>query len=1015
MASAIIPCVVCYENEGDFILCDKCNEATCLSCLENYKKIECPSCLAEYSDLIFKDYYNEYKELYVNYYLYKKVPYNDTSNQTIVNYFKDIELKKNIFWGEKLKIIGTSSFSCRKCFKIVNNHGICINCKNRICLECEEDYHDDKPCCPDALENIKNIRETCKKCPCCYAYIFKISGCPHMNCSYCGATFDWNNPNIIQKDKYAYKKLSNNFINNELHELYNQKYDKMYNKKHVEKQQKNTYLYHAPENTVKFIMNLKKELTKINKTVNKLTVDYFTYIKDEFNKNQGKELTQIDINFKIDQNFKNKFFISLKKDEYYNKIFKLIKDNNLNDVDNVNKILSLIHQNNIIPEQIKFFYDNNRSEFLNEKISNFEKKNKNEIFYNSHDNDETIKLLNKEQEIHAQQVQNTLTKFKFCLNTSHAGSGKTYTSIYIAGKLGIKRIILFCPKIMEHKWLDVIRTHNNIYKFKLIYFTYSEISSINFTTNNNIYQTTMIGSKLCINLNQNFKDKITNDTMIIFDEIHNIKTPSSKAFKFISALSEEGIKKQAYILSLSATPIERKEEIKQLTKKISMINKYESIPLTDDEYLSFYKKEKVNSNNFKTYSELVDNFIAENITPQINNNVDVSSIRNPFEYINKNIPKTWDKLTLNLNKPTFRRYKQELITVIKNCIDSGIDFKEFIKNNKPENRRNRKYVINQKIIDFIYSQNSISNYMTLYFRYISYIKNKDVVNIKISNSILLIYILCLYGAEPLDALLYNEYYETSKIVDNLKNAFFDLKIFNIADFLKIKKTIDLPNSRMLDIYLSLDDQSLLDSAFRQVLVEIDEEFSLTTLKTFALITKGLIISELVYVSYITNIIVNIIQKNIKIVIGIHYKETMNRFKNNFNDLCIDHLLIDGSVKDKQKIIDEFQNNDKYKLLITNIGCINTGVDLDDKIGNQPRVVFIIPNFKFSETIQFMYRFKRLNSKSEPFIFMLNNHMKIVNILLKKNQINQEIKTSLIDLESIYKITEDDILEILYEY
>lgn len=47
--------------------------------------------------------------------------------------------------------------------------------------------------------------------------------------------------------------------------------------------------------------------------------------------------------------------------------------------------------------------------------------------------------------------------------------------------------------------------------------------------------------------------------------------------------------------------------------------------------------------------------------------------------------------------------------------------------------------------------------------------------------------------------------------------------------------------------------------------------------------------------------------------------------------------------------------------------------------------------------------------------MLNNHMKIVNILLKKNQINQEIKTSLIDLESIYKITEDDILEILYEY
>lgn len=1015
MASAIIPCVVCYENESNFILCSKCNEATCLSCLENYKKIECPSCLTEYSDLIFKDYYNEYKELYVNYYLYKKVPYNDTSNQTIVNYFKDIELKKNIFWGEKLNIIGASSFSCRKCFKIVNNHGICINCKNRICLECEEDYHGDKPCSPDALENIKNIRETCKKCPCCYAYIFKISGCPHMNCSYCGATFDWNNPNIIQKDKYAYKKLTNTFINNELHELYNKKYDKMYNKKTVEKPEKNTYLYHAPENTAKFIMNLKKELIKINKTVNKLTVDYFTYIKDEFNKNQGKELTQIDINFKIDQNFKNKFFISLKKDEYYNKIFKLIKDNALNDVDNVNKILFLIEKNSIIPEQIKFFFDKNRSEFLNEKISKFEKKIKNEIFFKSLDNDQVIKLLNEEQEIHAQQVQNILTKFKFCLNTSHAGSGKTYTSIYIAAQLGIKRIILFCPKIMEYKWLDIIRAHNNIYKFNLIYFTYSEISSINFTTNNNIYQTIMIDSKLCINLNQNFKDKITNDTMIIFDEIHNIKTPSSKAFKFISALSNEGVKKQSYILSLSATPIERREEIKQLTKKISMLNKYESVPLTNDEYLSFYKKEKVNNNNFKTYSELVDDFVAEHIIPRRNNNFEMSFTFVPFQYINKNLSNTWNKLTLQLTKPSLRQHKHELITVIKNCIDVGIDFKEFIKNNKPENNRNKKYVSNQKIIDFIYSQNSVSNYMTLYFRYFSYIKNDALSSIPVSDSMLMSYIFCLYGADPLDALLYNDYYETGKIVNKLKNAFFDLKIFNINDFLKTKKTIDLPNSKILDISLSLDDQSLLDSAFRQVLVEIDEEISLTTLKTFALITKGLIISELVYVSYMTNIVVNIIQKNIKIVIGIHYKETMNRFKNNFNDLGLDYLLIDGSVKDKQRIIDEFQNNDKYKLLITNIGCINTGVDLDDKIGNQPRVVFIVPNFKFTETLQFMYRFKRLNSKSEPFIFILNNHMRILNILLKKNQINQEIKTSLLNLETIPKITEDNILDILYSY
>lgn len=1025
MASCMVSCVVCYENENDFILCNNCNEGTCLLCLQNYKKIECPSCLTDFNDFIFKDYYEEYQDLYINFYIYKQAPYNDTSNQIIVDYFRDIELKKKIFWGEKLNIVGSSSFSCKKCFQIVNSNGICINCKNRICLKCEDDYHDEKPCLLETLENIKMIRETCKKCPCCLAYIHRTDGCSHMNCTYCGASFDWNNPNVIQKDKYAYKKLTNTFINKELNELYNKKYDKMYHQKPVIKQEeeekekiRNTYLNNAPENISKFVLNLKKELTKVIKNVNKLTVEYFTYIKDEFNKNQGKELTQLDINTKINVAFKNKFFTSLKKKEYYNNIFELIKSSSYNDVDNVLKILSLVHQKNIIPEQIKFFFDKNIYEFVNIKISKIEKKIKNEILFNSpNKKNQTITLLNEEQEVHAREVQNTLTKFNFCLNTSHAGSGKTYTSIYIAAQMGIKRIILFCPKIMEYKWLDVIKTYNNSYKFKLIYFTYSEISSIHFTTNNNIYHTTMSGSKIYINLNQSFKDHITNQTMIIFDEIHNIKTPSSKSFKFISVLSEEGIKKKSYILSLSATPIECKEEIKLLSKKISMLQKYDTTPLRDDEYLTFYQKRKANKNIiFKTYEELKKEFIKNYITPNIDNNL-VIEYQKPFEYIISNLQKTYELLMLNINKISFRRYKQDITTLIKNCVDSGINFKEFIKKNKPANKRNINGKVNQDIINFIETQNSIPNYLTLYFRYIAYV-HKDMGinkgtenNVRISNSLLISFLLCIYGADILDISMYYKYYDTAKIVDKLKNAFFDLKIFNISNFLKTKNTIELPNSKMLDIFLTLDDQDKLDSAFRQVLIEIDQEQSLTTLKTFALITKGLLISELTYVSYIVNIISNIIQKNIKIIIGVHYKETVNRFKLMFKELGFDHLIIDGSIRDKQTVIDNFQNN-KIKLLITNISCINTGVDLDDKVGDNPRVVFIIPDFKFSATIQFMYRFKRLNSKSEPHIFILNNHMKIVNILLKKNQINQEIKTSLLDLEKIPKITENNILGIL---
>ncbi|QKE44453.1 putative nucleoside triphosphatase I [Yalta virus] len=1012
MASAIIPCVVCYEEEENFLRCEKCSNGTCLECLSSYKKIECPSCLTEYSDISFKDYYEDYKDLYINFYIYKVSPYNDSSNQTIINYFREVELKKNIFWGEKLNIVGTSSLSCRKCFKIVNSLGICIGCKNRICLTCEEDYHEGKPCSRDSLTNIKNIRETCKKCPCCYAYIYKIEGCPHMNCSYCGASFDWNNPHIIQKDKYLYKQLDNVFINEELHNMYKEKYEKMYNKSDLQKKTtRNNYLAYAPENVIKFVVYLKKEITKINRQATKLTVDYFTYVKDKLQENQGKELTQIQINDILDYNFKNKYFITLKKKEYYNKLFSYISNNDYNDVDIIKDILNNIHINYIIPENIKFFFEKSISEFVNAKINNLTKKVKKEYMFSTNDdNSKTIVLLNEEQEIHANEIKLILDQFRVCLNTSHAGSGKTYTSLYVAAQLNIKRIILFCPKIMETKWLNVIKQYNNTYKFKIILFTYSEISSINFTTNNNVYRTVMNGSKICINLTSDFENRINENTMIIFDEIHNIKSPSSKSFKFISVLSEKAREKKAYILSLSATPIEKKEEIKQLTRKVSLIRKYENVPIEEDKYIGFYKLRNVGttslfSNYVVQYNLFLGNTLDKNYRDGIGN------FETIFNYINKNMTKTYTKLTEALNRQSFRKHKQDLITIIKNCIDSNLDFATFIKNIAPE----KEHILgraNKKIRDFIDAQDSVENYITLLFRYTALLEFGKNDKIKLTNYFLLAFLLCLYGADPVNALGFVSYYDSKKIIHDIKNAFFGLRTFNIAGYLKQGKLISLPNAKMLDISLTNDDQLLLDSAFRQVIIEIDNEASLTTLETFALITKGLTISEIVYISYITKIVANIIDQNIKIVIGVHFKETVLRFRKKFAELGINLLVIDGSVKDKQKIIDTFQNDKRYKLLVTNVGCMNTGVDLDDKIGNQPRVVFIIPNFKFSETIQFMYRFKRLNSKSEPHIFLINNHMRIVNILLKKNKINQEIKTSMVDLEIMPKICDDEILDII---
>merc|ERR1711916_328422 len=79
-------------------------------------------------------------------------------------------------------------------------NGICCKCKHRFCLRCEETYHENTKCDETVLKNLNEVKKTCKKCPSCFTYITRTEGCAHMICSFCGASFDWNNPETIQKN-----------------------------------------------------------------------------------------------------------------------------------------------------------------------------------------------------------------------------------------------------------------------------------------------------------------------------------------------------------------------------------------------------------------------------------------------------------------------------------------------------------------------------------------------------------------------------------------------------------------------------------------------------------------------------------------------------------------------------------------------------------------------------------------------------------------------------------------------
>lgn len=1006
MATSIISCVICYSESEDTIVCLDCKTGICLDCLKNYKKLECPSCFQTFSDAMLKPYYNDNKELYINYYIFKHIKYTDESNQKIIKYFQDIEIKKNIYWGKKVHLSGNkATFTCKKCFAVVLETGICISCKYRICLQCREEYHEGKKCDENILTSMKEIKNTCKQCPSCLAYIFRSGGCPHMNCTYCGASFNWHRSDVIEQDQYAYKKIQDKPINPELNSQYVKKYQTLYAKKQGLK-----YVASDYENIQTFIQTLNRDYKKNIKTIETLSVEYFLMIRTEFEKHQEEELSQIDFNYTLDKKFMYKLFLALKRNEYYQEINNRMVENIHDTVESLEKIFNVIQILFIIPNELLFFFDKDHIEIKNNKLIYAKKKPIEEIKYVEDESIENqpIELLNEEQEFHVKGVLECLKMYNLCLNTSHAGSGKTYTSLYIANELNIKNIILFFPKIMQEKWISVISKYNQYYKFNILYFTYSEITSIGFTTNNNAYSSSIKNNKLTLVLKDELLDRIASDSMILLDEVHNIKSPSSKAFKFIETVCEQAVNSKAYILALSATPIEKKSEISQLSRKISLLEKFEILPLISEKYIVLNYPYTIKELKLRSIEMSNDDLLSMTQTPTS----DYRVLKLVFKIMTKNVFGDYNTINRNLNSVFFRNKKNTITQLLLNYKKYSIDIDKILEGLLEYNNINEDVTILPEVIKYLEEQKNFKIYFTLLHNYLIYlhqvVKKKSQI---LESTVLLSTILVLFGCKIKTVVLVVSYIHFNVLVDNLRENLFNLKTFNIDKYLQKDEADSHKNVRFLEIGLTMEDRDILDSAFKQVFIEINTDIASTTLEALALITKGLMISERLYINYLINIILTIYERPIKIIIGLHFRETMKVLRDMFTDLGFKHIYIDGSITDKQSRIDEFQNSDT-KLLLLNMKAVNSGVDLDDKIGDCQRVVFIIPDFKFSKTIQFMYRFNRVDSKSIPHIFIIHNHIQIIKVLLQKNNLNQKLKTTIPNLGSIDKIHEDKILSIM---
>lgn len=186
---------------------------------------------------------------------------------------------------------------------------------------------------------------------------------------------------------------------------------------------------------------------------------------------------------------------------------------------------------------------------------------------------EPIKMLDKDQENHLENILMLLKQFHTVLNCSYAGSGKTYISLHSAHLLEIKKLFIICPNIVKDKWHNILEEYNDYYNFEYIIVTQNNIALTKHQISHDYLKKDINDRGILkvlepTDLLNNYCDK---NTMLIIDEAHIGRNNGaiSTAISRIASLIRE---RNGYINAISATPVENILQVKILIDKLNILN-----------------------------------------------------------------------------------------------------------------------------------------------------------------------------------------------------------------------------------------------------------------------------------------------------------------------------------------------------------------------------------------------------------------------------------------------------------
>lgn len=188
-------------------------------------------------------------------------------------------------------------------------------------------------------------------------------------------------------------------------------------------------------------------------------------------------------------------------------------------------------------------------------------------------------------------------------------------------------------------------------------------------------------------------------------------------------------------------------------------------------------------------------------------------------------------------------------------------------------------------------------------------------------------------------------------------------------------------------HLSDEDLSILEKGYSMIRGKKKDN------KIFGNLTKAQLMIETAKLPKMISIVKGKLdkEKTKKYILFVIRKKTMNTLKVVFDKYGAIIVNSDVTAKQKEKNILKFQNDDSIRVFISSTKSCGTGIDLDDTVGNRPREVYIMPDYRYIDDYQGAYRIDRQTTKSKceaHFVYCGNSKL----YQQEKVLVNQETKS-----------------------